>query len=221
MGECENPNGARRLKVRNVAGEPADGRCAGRYVSRNSRNTSGCLGPASNPVERRVNGLEELDTRSRPPALVPNGGVLKFSRRFRLSSEGAVHRLVNRRATRSRTSSHGSPSDSAAMTHLARLSISRPQAASTAAGLVVAGSSSRRASSSAATSARCSSGRASASRRTACARSPREACRPAQTGHARHRSSRAVESVAPRRTSDSGRSSGGRIAREGRGSGPR
>ena len=120
-------------------------------------------------IERDIDGFEEFGTEPGSLVVVPDGRCLKFSGGFRLDSEGAGHRSANRRATRARTSSHGSPADSPAITRLARRSISRAHAASIAAGSIVVGSS-RLARSSAATSARSSVGKAKASRRSSCAR---------------------------------------------------
>src|SRR5439155_6775375 len=103
-------------------------------------------------VVRGIDGLEEFLTESCSLALVPEGGVFKFVGSFGFGTE-FDHRSANRRATRARTSSHGSPDDSPDMTRRARRSISRAHAVSMASRSIVGGSS-RLASSSAAMSAR-------------------------------------------------------------------
>jgi hypothetical protein len=170
VSECENPDGVGRLEVCDVVGKIAHRCFAGRYVGRNTRNSRRCLRPSGNSLERRINCFEELKAEPRSSAFVPDGRLFKLGGGFKLGSEGAVHWSANRRATRARTSSHGSPTDSPAITRRARPSISRAHAASTAAASVVAGSS-RLARSSAATPARSSTGRVNASRSSACARS--------------------------------------------------
>ena len=61
-----------------MVGEPANRRCAGRHISRDTRDAPSGLGPAGNPIERRVDGFEELDTESGPPALVPDGRIFEL-----------------------------------------------------------------------------------------------------------------------------------------------
>lgn len=62
-------------------------------------------------IKRGVYRFEEVGTEARSLVVVLNGGSLKFSEGFRLGSERAGHRPANRRPTRARTSSHGSPGD--------------------------------------------------------------------------------------------------------------
>jgi len=169
MGERENPDGVRHFQIRDAVRKPRDGHFASRYVSRHTGHTWCGMRPAGNAIERGIDGFEEFGTEPGPLLFVPQGGLFEFSGSFGLVSEGTVHLSANRRATRARTSSHGSPADSPAITRLARRSISRAHAASIAAGSIVVGSS-RLARSSAATSARSSVGKAKASRRSSCAR---------------------------------------------------
>src|SRR3990172_8259181 len=142
MGERENPDGVRPFQIRDVVRRPRGGLLGSRYVSRHTGHTWCGMRPAGNAIERGIDGFEEFGTEPGSPAVVPDGRCLKFSGGFRLDSEGAGHRSANRRATRARTSSHGSPSDSPVVTRRARLSISRAHAASTAAESIVPGSSS-------------------------------------------------------------------------------
>ncbi len=169
MSERQDSDGVRRLQIRDVVREPGDRRFPGGYVGGDTRNARSRAWPSANALERAVNGFEKLAAQSDSLPVVPNGRLFKLRGRFGFDSEGAVHWSANRWAMRRRTSSHGSPSDSPANTRLARRSISRAHAASTAAASLVGGWS-RLARSSAATSARSSTGRARASRSSSCAR---------------------------------------------------
>ena len=82
------------------------------------------LGPLGDLRQSVVNRLDEFQAKLGPLAFVPESGVFKFGGGFRFLAERGVHRSVNRRTTRSRTSSHGSPADSPFMTRRARRSIS-------------------------------------------------------------------------------------------------
>lgn len=117
-----------------------------------------------------VHRIEELKAESRSTPFIPPTGVAVFRVSLILESNAGVHRFCNSASARRRTSSHGVPDDSPAITRRARFSISSAHAASTSA-MSSVGASSRLARSSAATSARWLIGRVSASRSSSCARS--------------------------------------------------
>ena len=121
------------------------------------------------PIDGRVNGVEELDAQVLTSSLVPSTGEAVLSVRLVVKADERIHRRRSSASARRRTSSQGAPADSSARARRARRSISAAQAASTSAGRSAAASS-RLARSSAATSARSSRGSAKASRSRSCAR---------------------------------------------------
>ncbi len=165
----QNPNSTLPRQVHNVVGEALHRNFADGQFARQACDSATDLRPRRDLFQRGVNGLNELQAKSRALALVPKGGVFKFGGGFGFRAERTGHRSVNRWTTRARTSSHGSPTDSPFITRRARRSISCAHAASTSAAFS-AGSSSRLASNSAATSARSLTGNVKASRRSSCAR---------------------------------------------------
>ena len=169
MRESQDPDEAFPLQVCDVIWEAVHGHTSSRHVVWNACDSSANLWPLDNSFQCGIDSLNELQAKTRALAFVPKRGVFEFSGSFGFRLEGANHGSANRRMTRARTSSHGSPTDSPVITRRARRSISRAQAASTSAGFV-AGASSRLASSSAATSALSSTGSVNASRRRSCAR---------------------------------------------------
>ena len=170
MRKRENTDRTWRFDVDNVVRETAYRRSTGHETLRNVWSEFSRPRPRCDESQRFIDRLEKITTEIKSLIFVPVCRLVEFSGSFRFDVEPKSHRCLRRRSTRARTSSHGSPVDSPAMTRRARLSISFAQAISTSARSSV-GSSSRLASNSAATSARSSMGNVSASRNTASARS--------------------------------------------------
>jgi len=120
------------------------------------------------PESGRVDLVEELDTETVAPTLVPPKRLQILDLGFGFEVNAEVHFLRRGDSARERTSFHEVPGGPPASTRRARCSISAAQAASTSAGSSLL--SSRLARSCAATSARSSSGKARASRRSSRAR---------------------------------------------------
>jgi len=124
-----DPNRIGHFEIHNVVGEPPYGRATDTQIRRNVRNWGPSARPASDERERVIDGFQELVAEADPLFLVPYDSVLELGGGFALSAERKGHRFVRRRATRSRTSSHGSPEDSPARTRRPRRSISFAHAA--------------------------------------------------------------------------------------------
>ena len=133
VGKGQDSDDALPIQVDHVIWEAVHWPASRGYIIRNIQDTLADRRPTSDLIKRGVDGLDELDTKPGALLLVPESRVFKFGRGFGFWPEPLVHRSASRRRTRARTSSHGSPADSPDMTSRARLSISRAQAASTAA----------------------------------------------------------------------------------------
>jgi hypothetical protein len=129
MRKREDPNRTGHFEVHDVVREPPYGRATDRQVRRNVWNWGSRMRPAGDESKRVIDGFQELAAQAEPLLLVPCGCLLEFGGGFALSAERKGHRCVRRRATRSRTSSHGSPEDSLARARRPRLSISFAHAA--------------------------------------------------------------------------------------------
>jgi hypothetical protein len=138
-------------------------------VSRDAWNQGAGLRHLDDLINCGIDRIEELDAQVLPSLFIPPTSKAVLGVSFVLKTNERIHLRRSSASARRRTSSHGTPVVSPAITRRARRSISAAHAASTSAGSSVAASS-RLARSWAATSARSSKGNASASRRSSCAR---------------------------------------------------
>src|SRR5262245_33953806 len=122
MREREQPNHAFPVEIYDVIGKSIHRVPPRGNIIRYARHDSSDLWPTSYTIQRGIDGLNKLETKPRPLAVIPIGSVFQLGRSFDLRTERSVHRSVNRRTTRARTSSHGSPADSPLMTRRARRS---------------------------------------------------------------------------------------------------
>ena len=92
-----------------------------------------CARQVDDLANGRIDGVEEFNSQAGSTAFIPTSGIAVLGVSLVLEANVECHRLRNSATARLRTSSHGMPSDSPAITRQARLSISAAQAASTSA----------------------------------------------------------------------------------------
>ena len=157
------------FEIDDVVREASDRHGSHWQVGRHARHRGSGTRQVEDPIDGFIHSIEELEAEVLSPGFVPSTGKAVLDIRLVFKLNARIHRFRSSASARRRTSSHGTPADSPAITLRARLSISAAHAASTSAGFSVSASS-RLARSSAATSARSATGNVRASRRSSCAR---------------------------------------------------
>ena len=141
MSDGQNPERGCRLKVDDVVWEARHGAPAHGQRNWDSRYQAPGAGHLHNLIDRGIDGIEELDAQVLPALLRPAAAKPVSGIRFVLEPNARIHPRRSSASARRRTSSHGTPAVSPAITRRARRSISSAQAASTSAQSAAAASS--------------------------------------------------------------------------------
>ena len=134
---CDRKNADVRFnfQIDDVIGEAFDGRTSDGQIRREVRHRRSSVWQSRDVIDRRVDGVEELETEAHSPLFIPSSSRLVFSFGLVLESNSWVHDLRRSASARRLTSSQGVPEESPARTRRARRSISEAQAASSSATL--------------------------------------------------------------------------------------